>query len=118
MFALLFAAIPTGAVIGGVFSGWVSRIERHGLAVVVCIVLWGASMAGFGFAVALADRWPTPMLIVALALLVVGGAADMASAGVGAATAAAGGGILVVLGVVVTAVLVPSFVRYRVTRQI
>ena len=32
-FALLFAGIPIGAVLGGVFSGWVSRVERHGLAV-------------------------------------------------------------------------------------
>ena len=35
-FALLFAAIPAGAVLGGVFSGWVSRVERQGLAVIVC----------------------------------------------------------------------------------
>jgi MFS family permease len=80
VFALLFAAIPAGAVIGGVFSGWVSRVERQGLAVVVCIVVWGGAMTGFGVAVALADRWTTPMLVVALAMLVIGGAADMASA--------------------------------------
>ena len=30
-FALLFAAIPAGAVLGGIFSGWVSRVERQGL---------------------------------------------------------------------------------------
>ncbi len=159
IFALLFAAIPVGAVLGGVFSGWVSRVERHGLAVMVSITVWGVAMAGFGVAVGLADRWATPMLIVALLLLAVGGAADIASAafrtsmlqaaaddamrgrlqgvflvvvaggprgadtahgaaavGVGAATAAAGGGVLVVIGVVAAAVLVPSFVRYRVTR--
>ncbi|KQX71821.1 MULTISPECIES: MFS transporter [Aeromicrobium] len=80
VFALLFAAIPAGAVIGGVFSGWVSRVERQGRAVVVCIVVWGLAMTGFGLAVALADRWTTPMLVVALAMLVIGGAADMASA--------------------------------------
>ncbi|MBD8606622.1 MFS transporter [Aeromicrobium sp. CFBP 8757] len=80
VFALLFAAIPAGAVIGGVFSGWVSRVERQGRAVVVCIVVWGLAMTGFGLAVALADRWATSMLVVALAMLVIGGAADMASA--------------------------------------
>ncbi len=80
VFALLFAAIPAGAVIGGVFSGWVSRIERQGRAVIVCILVWGLSMTGFGIAVALADRWMTTMLVVALAMLVIGGAADMASA--------------------------------------
>ncbi|MET0448983.1 MAG: MFS transporter [Aeromicrobium sp.] len=80
VFALLFAAIPAGAVIGGVFSGWVSRIDRQGRAVIVCVLVWGASMAGFGLAVALADHWMTPMLLLALLMLVIGGAADMASA--------------------------------------
>ncbi|MDP2772283.1 MAG: MFS transporter [Nocardioides sp.] len=80
VFAALFAAIPVGAVLGGVFSGWVSRISRQGLAVIVCILVWGAAMAGFGLAVALADQWRTAMLAVAVAMLVVGGAADMASA--------------------------------------
>ncbi|KAA1379704.1 MFS transporter [Aeromicrobium fastidiosum] len=80
VFALLFAAIPAGAVIGGVFSGWVSRVERHGRAVIACILVWGLAMTGFGVAVALADRWGTAMLVVALAMLVIGGAADMASA--------------------------------------
>jgi MFS family permease len=158
VFALLFAAIPAGSVIGGVFSGWVSRVDRQGRAVIVCIALWGVSMIGFGVAVALADHWMTTMLVIALLMLVLGGAADMASAAfrtsmlqsaaddavrgrlqgvfivvvaggpriadtlhgataasVGAATAAAGGGVLVVIGVVVAALAVPSFVRYRIT---
>jgi MFS family permease len=80
VFALLFAAIPAGAVVGGVFSGWVSRIERQGYAVIVCILVWGAAMAGFGLAVGLAGHWRTAMLLVALLMLVIGGAADMASA--------------------------------------
>ena len=158
-FALLFAAIPVGAVIGGVFSGWVSRVDRQGLAVIVCILIWGAAMAVFGVAVGLAGRWQTPMLSLALAMLVVGGAADMASAAfrtsmlqsaaadavrgrlqgvfivvvaggpriadvahgataaaVGTAAAAAGGGVLVVIGTVIAAIAVPSFVRYRISR--
>ncbi len=40
----------------------------------------------------------------------------VAAAGVGTAAAAAGGGVLVVIGTVVAALAVPSFVRYRVTR--
>lgn len=80
VFALLFAAIPAGAVLGGVFSGWVSRVHRQGLAVIVCILVWGFAMVGFGLAVGLADRWQGPMLLVSLAMLVIGGAADMASA--------------------------------------
>ena len=80
-FALLFAAIPLGAVIGGVFSGWVSRVERQGVAVVACIVVWGLAIAGFGGAVSLADTVArTWMLALAVLMLVVAGAADMASA--------------------------------------
>ncbi len=158
-FALLFAAIPAGAVLGGIFSGWVSRVDLHGRAVIVCILVWGAAMVGFGGAVGLAGRWPGPMLVTAIAMLVVGGAADMASAAfrtsmlmtaatdnvrgrlqgvfivvvaggprvadvvhgasaaaVGTAASAAGGGVLVVIGTVVAALAVPSFVRYRITR--
>jgi MFS family permease len=159
VFALLFAAIPVGSVIGGVFSGWVSRVDHQGRAVIVCILIWGAAMTGFGVAVGLADHWQQAMLVVALVLLAVGGAADMASAAfrtsmlqsaaddsvrgrlqgifivvvaggpriadvvhgasaamVGTAAAAAGGGILVVIGTTAAAILVPSFVRYRITR--
>jgi len=84
-FALLFAAIPIGSVIGGVFSGWVSRIRRQGLAVVIAIVVWGLAITGFGLAVALAPDHPggaaqTVMLSLAVLMLVIGGAADMASA--------------------------------------
>jgi MFS family permease len=84
VFALLFAAIPAGAVLGGVLSGWVSRVEAHGLAVVASIVIWGLAMIGFGVAVGLAPlqsgRWQEVMLVVALGMLMIGGAADMASA--------------------------------------
>lgn len=78
-FALLFAAIPAGAVVGGVLSGWVSRVERQGLAVVVSILVWGVAMIGFGVAAMLAPTLPG-MLTVAVLMLAVGGAADMASA--------------------------------------
>jgi MFS family permease len=160
-FALLFAAIPAGAVVGGVFSGWVSRVSRQGLAVVWCIVVWGVAVVAFGAAVGLADHARTTMLVVAVVALAVGGAADMASAAMrtsmlqsaaddsvrgrlqgvftvvvaggpriadtahgaaaamaGAAATAAGGGVLVVVGVVVAALVVPSFVRYRVTAHV
>ncbi|CUR62211.1 Major facilitator superfamily MFS_1 [metagenome] len=79
-FALLFAAIPAGAVIGGVLSGWVSRVERQGLAVMVAIVVWGLAMLGFGVAAMLASFAPALMLGVAVLMLAIGGAADMASA--------------------------------------
>lgn len=82
-FAVLFAGIPLGAVVGGVFSGWVSRISAQGKAVVVCIIVWGLAMVGFGAAVFAADHTPGTArlwLVVATLMLVIGGAADMASA--------------------------------------
>ena len=78
-FALLFAAIPAGAVLGGIFSGWVSRVERQGLAVIVAIIVWGLAMAGFGLVTGLAGGSGGALLGFAVALLVVGGAADMVS---------------------------------------
>ena len=78
---LLFAAMSAGAVIGGVFSGWLPRIRRQGFAVVVCIVLWGLAMLGFGIAVGFADHGPaTVWLWLALFFLAVGGGVDMISA--------------------------------------
>jgi MFS family permease len=79
-FALLFAAIPAGAVVGGVLSGWVSRVERQGFAVIVSILVWGGAMTGFGLAAAFADQARTAMLVLAVFMLGVCGAADMASA--------------------------------------
>ena len=52
--ALLAAAMSAGAVAGGVFSGWLPRIRRQGLAVVIAIVVWGGAMIGFGLAGGLA----------------------------------------------------------------
>jgi MFS family permease len=78
-FALLFAGIPAGAVLGGIFSGWISRVRRQGLAVVSCIVVWGIAMAAFGGAVGLAPQARGLMLWMAVLCLVVGGAADTAS---------------------------------------
>ena len=79
-FALLFAAIPAGAMLGGVFSGWVSRVERQGLAVILAVLVWGAAMTAFGISAGLADGSATPMLVFAVLALAVGGAADMVSA--------------------------------------
>ncbi|WP_345353231.1 MFS transporter [Rhodococcus olei] len=86
---LLFAAMSAGAVIGGVFSGWLPRVRYQGRAVVVCIALWGLAMIGFGVAVGLADPGGPfgrgggggrLLLWVALAFLAFGGAVDMISA--------------------------------------
>ncbi|AXE83540.1 MFS transporter [Streptomyces sp. Go-475] len=67
---LLFAAIPIGAVLGGLFSGTFSRARRHGLMVIGAVVVWGVAITGFGLSSSL---W------VAVAFLVVAGVADMVS---------------------------------------
>lgn len=80
IFGLLNAAIPIGAVLGGVFSGYVSRVVRHGRAVILAILAWGAAMAAFGIAIGFAQWFLIPMLVVSMVALAAGGAADMASA--------------------------------------
>jgi MFS family permease len=78
--ALLAAAMSAGAVLGGVFSGWLPRIRRQGLAVVWSIVGWGLAMVGFGVAGGMAHGHAGVLLWIALAFLAIGGAADMVSA--------------------------------------
>ncbi|OBF29623.1 MFS transporter [Mycobacterium sp. ACS4331] len=78
--ALLAAAMSIGAVAGGVFSGWLPRVRRQGLAVVVSIVVWGVAMIGFGLACGWAGGQAGVLLTVAVVFLAVGGAADMVSA--------------------------------------
>lgn len=67
---LLFAAIPIGAVVGGLLSGTFSRARRHGLMVIVSVAAWGAAIAGFGLSGSL---W------LAVAFLALAGIADMVS---------------------------------------
>ncbi|WP_405623103.1 MFS transporter [Streptomyces sp. NBC_00076] len=67
---LLFAAIPIGAVVGGLFSGTFSRARRHGWMVIGAVVAWGAAITGFG----LSDS-----LWLAVLFLAVAGVADMVS---------------------------------------
>ncbi|RDI43461.1 MFS transporter [Nocardia mexicana] len=79
---LLFAAISAGAVAGGVFSGWLTHVRRQGLAVIVCIALWGVAMIGFGVAIGATGHGLSvgAGLWIALACLAFGGAVDMFSA--------------------------------------
>ncbi|MEV7138838.1 MFS transporter [Streptomyces tauricus] len=67
---LLFAAVPIGAVLGGLMSGTFSRARRHGLMVIVAVVAWGVAITGFGLS---ANLW------VAVAFLAAAGVADMVS---------------------------------------
>ncbi|RBY75271.1 MFS transporter [Geodermatophilus sp. TF02-6] len=67
----LFAGISIGALVMGLTSGWVSRVDRQGAVVLAAIVVWGLAIIGFGFA---------PTLWVAVLCLAVAGAGDMVSA--------------------------------------
>ncbi|MFS7875168.1 MFS transporter [Streptomyces asiaticus] len=67
---LLFAAIPLGAVAGGLLSGTFSRARRHGLMVIAAVVAWGVAITGFGLSLNL--WW-------AVAFLALAGVADMVS---------------------------------------
>ncbi|TPQ21079.1 MFS transporter [Streptomyces sporangiiformans] len=67
---LLFAAIPIGAVAGGLMSGTFSRVRRHGLMVIAAVVAWGVAITCFGLS---ANLW------VAVAFLAAAGVADMVS---------------------------------------
>jgi len=78
-FALLSAGMAIGAVVGGVLSGWVSRVRRQGGAVLVAVAVWGLAVVGAGVCVALGGGQAMPFLAGAVLMLALGGAADMAS---------------------------------------
>jgi MFS family permease len=68
---LLYAAPGAGALVGALTTGWVNGIRRQGFAVIVAVIVWGASIAVFGF---------VDTLGLALVLLAVAGWADVISA--------------------------------------
>jgi hypothetical protein len=68
----LFAAPAVGALVGAIGSGWVSRIHRQGLAILLAVVVWGAGIIGFGCS--------GDVLPIALVFLAIAGAADVVSA--------------------------------------
>src|SRR5206468_395895 len=45
---LLYAAPGAGALLGALFSGWVPRVRRQGLAVIVAVIGWGIAITAFG----------------------------------------------------------------------
>lgn len=67
----LFAAIAIGSVVGGVFSGWIGRVRRQGLALVVAVIGWGLAVAA---------AWYAASLWLMVLLLGVAGFADLVSA--------------------------------------
>lgn len=69
---LLYAAPAAGALIGALTTGWVGRIKRQGLAVVVAVAVWGAAIALAGLSLF--------SLALTLFFLAIAGAADVVSA--------------------------------------
>jgi MFS family permease len=76
------SAIAVGSIVAMVFSGRLGHLRRQGLAVVVCVGLWGFSIFGFGLAVASAGGLLTRSwaLWVGALFLACAGAADSVSA--------------------------------------
>jgi MFS family permease len=67
----LYAGISIGALVMGLVSGWVTRVDRQGAVVLGAITVWGLAIIGFGLA---------PTLWLAVFCLAVAGAGDMVSA--------------------------------------
>ncbi len=67
---LMYAAIPAGALLVSLTSGWTSRVHRHGRMVAVAAVGWGLAVAAAGI---VGDVW------LVLLFLALGGCCDMVS---------------------------------------
>jgi MFS family permease len=67
---ILFSGIAIGALLASLLSGWSSRVQYHGRAVVIAAIAWGVFIVGVG----LADS-----LWLAVLFLILAGAADMIS---------------------------------------
>lgn len=70
---LLFAAPGAGALVAVLTSGWVSRVRRSGVAVLVVVCVWGITIAAFGL-------MTEGLFLLALVLLAVAEGADVLSA--------------------------------------
>ncbi|HMG30793.1 MAG TPA: MFS transporter [Jiangellaceae bacterium] len=68
---ILQAAPAMGALVAAMSSGWLHRIRRQGLAILVCVLGYGASVATFGL---VGSLW------VGVVFLALSGAFDMVSA--------------------------------------
>jgi MFS family permease len=71
LLGVLYAAPFAGSFIVTILSGRARHVRRQGLAVMICVVAWGAFIAGFGL---------TRTTWIALLMLALAGGADMISA--------------------------------------
>ncbi|MGI5245800.1 MFS transporter [Dactylosporangium sp. CA-139066] len=68
--AWLYSSIAIGAVLAGLTSGWIGRVHRRGVALVLAVVGWGLAVAAAG---------AVPWLWACVAFMALAGAADMIS---------------------------------------
>jgi MFS family permease len=67
---LLYSSIAIGSILAGLFSGWIGRIKRQGMALTGAVACWALAVVAAGLARSL---W------LAVVLLAVAGAADLVS---------------------------------------
>ncbi len=67
---LLQAAPAAGALLAFLFSGWISRVRLHGVAIAAAVVAYGLAVGGVGL---------TDLLWLGVVFLALSGAADMVS---------------------------------------
>jgi MFS family permease len=67
----LYAAVPAGATVAALLTGWINHARRLGIVVIWAVAVWGAAVVLAGL---MPSLWP------AAALLAVAGAADSISA--------------------------------------
>jgi MFS family permease len=68
---IMYAGIAAGALLGALTGGWLSRLRRHGVAIVTAIVGWGIAITVFGV---------THAFWFGVVMLAVAGACDFVSA--------------------------------------
>src|SRR5690606_7086900 len=73
---LLQAAPAIGSLVAFTVSGWIGRVDRHGVAIAVAVGAYGAAVALAGFA---AIGLPG-LIVLAVVCLALSGSADMISA--------------------------------------
>jgi MFS family permease len=70
LYGLLLSSVAAGAFVASLGSGWTSRVQRQGRALITAVAVWGVAIAAAGL-----TRQP----VVVLALLACAGGADMIS---------------------------------------
>jgi MFS family permease len=70
LYGLLLASVAGGAFVASLVSGWTSRVQRQGRAVLVAVTVWGTAIAIAGL---------THVPAVVMTMLAIAGGADMIS---------------------------------------